>query len=239
MYLLTALAITVQAMVYGQTPANQANTLKVRPVIGTFNPKTQSATVSYKEFSFKSGEESTEQTVQIKTSPLSGYNKSLQIKGSVKDVKELLEQAEEMKGIEQQIRKKASQLCGTEKNKLIEVANGLARQIEHVQIQASEINGRINLETFEFNKEVYELVLQSYNGTHYAFAVSEELSLEAEQNFKLAKEMRQEAYAMPSNSGKLGTLMNAEEKEAVALNKQAQAIEALKKSNSNSIIAVK
>jgi len=239
-YLLTALAIIIQAMVSGQTQESPSNsTKKVRAVIGTFNPKTQTATTSFKEFSFRSGNDAEINEPNIQAAPLAGYNKSLQIKGTTKDVKELQEQVEEMQSIEKQLRLKAQSITGAEKQKMLEAANGLAKQIEFVMIQTSEISGRIHLETFEFNKEIYELVLNGYNGNNHGLVVSEELTLEADASIKLAKEMRQEAYAMPNNAAKLGTLMNAEEKETVALTKQAQAIEVLKKSNTNSIIAVK
>lgn len=243
-YLLTALAIIVQVTVSGQTQGNQSkstnnkNTKKIYTPLNEFNPKTQTATkAQFKEFSFSSSNGETEQVAT--PAPLAGYNKSLQIKGSTKDVKELLEQTEEMLAIEKQLRDKAKNTTGTEKQKLIEAANVLAKQIEYVQIQASEITGRVNLETFEFNKEIYMLVLSGHNGNENASIVSKQLSQEAEQSIKLAKELRQEAYAMPNNAAKLGTLINAEEKESIAINKQTQAIEVLKKSTGISIIAVK
>jgi hypothetical protein len=67
---------------------------------------------------------------------------------------------------------------------------------------------------------------------------SEALNAEAEQNMKLAKEMRQESYAMPSATSKLGTMLNAEEKENIALNLQKQAIDNLNKL-STSVASIK
>ncbi len=243
-YLLTALAITVQVTVSGQTQGNQSKSSnnkdvkKIYTPLNEFNPKTQTATkAQFKEFSFSSSNGEIEQIAT--PAPITGYNKSLQIKGNTKDVKELLEQTEEMLVIEKQLREKSKNTSGSEKQKLIEAANGLAKQIEYVQIQASEINGRINLETFEFNKEIYMLVLNGHNGNENVSVVSKQLTQEAEQSIKLAKELRQEAYAMPNNAAKLGTLINAEEKEGIAISKQTQAIEVLKKSTGINVMAVK
>jgi predicted phosphatase len=53
----------------------------------------------------------------------------------------------------------------------------------------------------------------------------------ASREIKLAKEMREEAYAWSNNAATLGSLSNAEEKEFLALNKLDEATAILMKSN--------
>ncbi|MFO0358605.1 MAG: hypothetical protein ACK50A_16745 [Sphingobacteriaceae bacterium] len=140
--------------------------------------------------------------------------------------------------IEKQLRIQAKIKQGEERTKLIKSANELGVQITLVQIQASEINGKISLETFNFNKEMYLELLNDPNVNDNFVQRSEALNAEAEQTMKLAKEMRQESYAMPSATAKLGTMLNAEEKENIALNLQKEAIENLNKL-STSVASIK
>jgi hypothetical protein len=197
---LIALALTIQVMVYGQTPANQAK-----------KSKFENLSVG---------------------SSMSAYNKSLLTTSTMNDAKNLLSQAEELQASEKKLRAQANTKQGQEKAKLIASANKLARQVEALQIQASEIAGKFNLETFQFVEEVFAALLKDPNVNDSYTIRSEELNSEAEQTLKFAKEMRQEAYAMPNNAGRLGTLLNAQEMEEVALHKQKEAINTLNKISS-------
>lgn len=194
---LIALALTIQVMVYGQTPANQA-----------------------KLENLSAG------------SSLSAYNKSLLTTSTMEDAKALLSQADALQVAEKKLRAQANTKQGLDKAKLIAEANKKARQIEALQIQASEIAGKYNLEAFQFVEEVYAALVKDPNVNDNYMIRSEELISEAEQTLKFAKEMRQEAYAMPNNAGKLGTLLNAQEMEEVALKKQKEAINTLNKVSS-------
>jgi hypothetical protein len=199
-FTLIALAFTVQVMVYGQTPANQAKKAKF-------------------------------ENLNVGNS-MSAYNKSLLTTSTMDDAKKLLSQAEELQASEKRLRAQANTKQGQEKATLIASANKLARQVEVLQIQASEIAGKFNVETFQFIEEVFAALLKDPNVNDNYMARSEELNSEAEQTLKFAKEMRQEAYAMPSNAGKLGTLLNAQEMEEIALHKQKEAINTLNKISS-------
>jgi hypothetical protein len=163
---------------------------------------------------------------------MSAYNKSLLTTSTMNDAKNLLSQAEELQASEKKLRAQANTKQGQEKAKLIASANKLARQVEALQIQASEIAGKFNLETFQFVEEVFAALLKDPNVNDSYTIRSEELNSEAEQTLKFAKEMRQEAYAMPNNAGRLGTLLNAQEMEEVALHKQKEAINTLNKISS-------
>jgi len=163
---------------------------------------------------------------------MSAYNKSLMSTATLQDAKNLMAKTESIQLTEKNIRSQAKTKKGQEKTNLIKSANELAKQIESLQIQASEIVGKLNLETFTFIEEVYSALIKDPNVNDNYIELSDKLNQEAEQTLKLSKEMRQEAYAMPTAAGKLGTMMNAEEKENEALAKQKQAIALLNKVSS-------
>ena len=163
---------------------------------------------------------------------MSAYNKSLQSTSTLQDAKSYQAKAEELQLSEKKMRAKANTKKGQEKAQLIASANKIAKEVELLQIQASEIYGKFNLETFQFVEEVYTALLKDPNVNDNYINRSEQLRSQAEQTLKLAKEMRQEAYAMPNNAGKLGTMQNAEEMESIALSKQKEAINILNKVSS-------
>ncbi len=232
---LTALALIIQVMVNGQTQDNQVSSGKeinvtskrILPVLGSSTSQNKQTQASAANITIDQHKQNLTTSGSI-----SAYNKSLTIKGSDKDVAQLLAQAEEMMGIEKDLRNKANTKSSQEKIKLIASANELSKQIELVLIQASEIKGKINFETYQFNKEVYTDLMKDPNVNDNFVDYSQELTIDAEKNIKLAKEMRQEAYAMPTAASKLGSLLNAEEKETIALDKQKQAIQNLSKLSS-------
>ena len=142
---------------------------------------------------------------------------------------ELLKQADGLLLIEKSLRREAKSKLGAEKTTLINSANELVKQAEQKQIQASEIAGKINVEKFKQNNiTLYTLMDNSDNIDERISIVAEDLNSEAKHAIKMAKEMREEAYAQQNNSAKLGTMNNAEEKETVALNKQDAAISLIK-----------
>jgi hypothetical protein len=228
--ILAALAIAFQGMVFGQTHGNQVERSKkievthkkTYAVLGSSGAnKNTTLNETSKNVTTHSGLSSEE--------ALSAYNKSLQIPGNQKDVQILLMQAEEMQRIETEIRKRAESVSGSNKTKLLQNASQLAKQTELVLIQASEIKGKLNIETYHFNNEIYSDLISDPNVNDNFAQYSESLKQEADKYIRLAKEMRQEAYAMPSNSAKLGTMVNAEDKETQALLKQNEAINNLNK----------
>jgi len=165
-------------------------------------------------------------------SSTSAYNKSLVSTSTLQDAKAYTAKSEELQLAEKKLRAQANTKKGQEKAQLIASANKLAKEVELLQIQASEIYGKLNLETFQFVEEVYSALLKDPNVNDNFTGRSEQLRSEASQTLKLAKEMRQEAYAMPNNAGKLGTMQNAEEMEGIAISKQKEAINILNKVSS-------
>jgi hypothetical protein len=165
-------------------------------------------------------------------SSTSAYNKSLLSNSTLQDAKAYTAKSEELQLSEKKLRAQANTKKGQEKAQLIAAANKIANEVELLQIQASEIYGKLNLETFQFVEEVYAAFLKDPNVNDNFSSRSEQLRSEAFQTLKLAKEMRQEAYAMPNNAGKLGTMQNAEEMEGIAIGKQKEAINILNKVSS-------
>lgn len=193
--------------------------LIIQVMVSGQTPGSQAANKKYKS------------TVSISGST-SAYNNSLQSVLTLDDANALLQKVEALQVSEKNLRTQAKSKKGDEKAALISSANQLARQIQINQIKASEIIGKSNLETFVFIEEVYSALIKDPNVNDNYIQLSEELNQEAEQILRLSKEMRQEAYAMPSLAGKLGTMMNAEEKENEALAKQKQAVALLNRVSS-------
>ncbi len=148
-------------------------------------------------------------------------------------VKELLKQADDLSLIEKTLRKEAKTKQGTEKAQLNKSANDLVKQIEIKQIQASEISGRISVEKFKQNTITLYTLIEKSDINERITNEAKDLNLDATHQIKMAKEMREEAYSMKTNSAKLGTMNNAEEKEISALNEQETAILLIKKSTAS------
>ena len=117
---------------------------------------------------------------------------------------------------------------GVVKQELIAEANDLLSIAQNIQIKVFEKSGAENKETYEFNKTSISSLLEKSNLSAIAGKEVNNLISDAGLNMRLANEMRQEAYAMPTPAAKLGSLSNADEKETVAISDQNQAIHILK-----------
>lgn len=129
-------------------------------------------------------------------------------------------------------------LSVTEYNKLVEQANVLkinAKQLRDEalsieqqslvkQIEASELSAQISYTKFEKNREMIINVFPRipknsiYSNAYHSYTESEHF-------MKMAKEMREEGNAQLSIQAKYGNFSNAEEKEALALSKQEEALD--------------
>ncbi len=158
----------------------------------------------------------------IKTATVSTPKKS-------DDPDELLKKADELSAQAQNKRNEAKSKVGAEKTKLIDEAIELEKESEKKQIEASAASGKIANEKFEVNKQNILGMANSGKAPSNQSEKAKELLAEAETNLKQAKALREEAAAMSNNSAKIGNLGNAEEKEQIALNKQQEAVELLKK----------
>lgn len=221
--LLTAiLALSIQVMVNGQTPDNQIGNGRARtlPTLGAIKAHTASqATQALKTTS-------NTQTIAITSS--SPQNNVYYNVGSYK---ELLTQAEELLSDAKILRNEAENNTGPEREAYLKQANIIYKQAEANQLKAAEIAGKTNKEQYRINKENLNAILVINQGDEYATQQAKDLISDASFNIRLGQEMREEAYAMPTSASKLGSLVNAEEKEALALKMQNKAVEILKASN--------
>jgi hypothetical protein len=142
---------------------------------------------------------------------------------------QLLKESEELILVEGTLRAQARTKQGAEKAALLRSANGLLSQAELKQIQASEISGKISLDKFRQNDLVINKLFCITAATRKTVEQAGDFNSDARYQIRLATELREEAYAMPTNAAKLGTMINAEEKEFLALGKQ-EAVMALLRS---------
>lgn len=221
--LLTAiLALSIQVMVNGQTPDNQIGNGRVRtlPTLGAIKAHTSSQATPVLKTT------SNAQTIAITSS--SPQNNVYYNVGSYK---ELLTQAEELLSDAKILRNEAENNTGPEREAYLKQANIIYKQAEANQLKAAEIAGKTNKEQYRINKENLNAILVINQGDEYATQQAKDLISDASFNIRLGQEMREEAYAMPTSASKLGSLVNAEEKEALALKMQNKAVEILKASN--------
>lgn len=125
-----------------------------------------------------------------------------------------------------------------EKEKLLAEAKQLENDANKKYLEASELNKKLNKNNYDINNQnITELVNQAMylnkNTPENTANLNEGQKLQAEASnyLKQATAMREEANNLASDAAKLGTISNAEEKEAEAITKQQKAIEILLKSN--------
>lgn len=110
----------------------------------------------------------------------------------------------------------------------LEIALQLQKEAYTFQQKALEISLQNALADFNFNKIEFFSLIKTLTNSNSIVDYCKLKHAEAESDFSIAKEMLQEAYAMPTLAGRVGTMVNAEEKEYLALKKQSEAIEKLK-----------
>lgn len=143
----------------------------------------------------------------------------------------ILKQADDLTMQANTLRNDANSKNGDEKTKLLSEADALDKQAEQKQIEASELSSKISLSKFDVNKENAQTLFNTNKTDEGTVSQAKALMDEADQAIKQAKAIREEANATSNTSAKIGNLGNAEEKELIALNKQNQALDLLKKSN--------
>lgn len=210
-YLLTALALIIQVMVSGQTPGSLALPqdnfglgLKYE------NKGTTKKTMDGKEII---GQDN----VAERTAPASKQSST-----------NLKQQAEELSLKSRYLREAAVNNTGLTKTELMNEANALYKQAEMMFITALELSGVKNNEAYLLNKSNINQLLEKNNLSAMTGKQIQSLVSDAEMNMRFAREMREEANAMPTNAGKLGSLSNADEKETLAIGEQNQALNLLK-----------
>ncbi len=247
----TLLALILQLVVSGQTLNNQI-THRTLPVLGNQSGTSlsvmQKPNAGQKELAPKknypiliSSQSNTNNTIQVNNlidNNTFNYFNNKDCYATIVYAKELLKQANELFMIEKTLRAEAKTKQGEEKLTLLKGADELLKQSEIKQIQASEIYGKLSLEKFKSNTIVFNKMIFTSIANETILDEAKYLNSEAVYTFKMAKEMREEAYSFKTNSAKLGTMGNAEEKETLALQEQESAIVLLKKSTANNNHAI-
>ncbi|MCW3076062.1 MAG: hypothetical protein JWO32_671 [Bacteroidetes bacterium] len=221
----TLLALTIRVMVIGQTH-NSESTYRILNVLGGKQPSSPSMTVAKK----KVLKEKSDALLNDKSAqPVSALSLNSAITIKEQSIITAQQHIEQLIIIEDALRNQAFLKKGQEKQTLLVSANQLHLQIEIKQIEASELSGKASVELFNANEKIFNSILyQIKNESSIESAL--DLNGEAKHTMKLAKEMREEAYSLSNNSARLGTMVNAEEKETLALDKLELALGILKKS---------
>ncbi len=209
----TLLALTIQVMVQGQTQGNQITNVKADKI--NLHILQQYKKIStHKQLPILGEVKKQEKVIEATTSQL-GYN-------------ELKAKAEEFVLQAKNVTEHVSKLNNENKIMQLEIASELQHQALVYQQKVFEISFQNSLAEFNFNKLEFYALLKSANNLTTIIEQSKIKHNEAEHELTMAKEMMQEAYAMPNLVAMVGTMSNAEEKEYIALKKQNQAIEQLK-----------
>lgn len=208
----TLLALTIQVMVIGQTQGNQtrqSKTDKLNLHIVQQHKKTSTKkTLPILGF--------TTQNTAIQTTIAQNYNYN-----------QLIVMSQSFALQANQLTENALKLNGDNKILQLEIVDELKKQAYIFQIKASELSFQNTLSEFSFNKlDFYSLLKLAPQINDIVIKCTSKHN-DAERDLKLAKEIRQEAYAMKNLASIVGTMSNAEDKEYLALKKQNQAIELL------------
>ncbi|HWY11093.1 MAG TPA: hypothetical protein VN026_07205, partial [Bacteroidia bacterium] len=155
---------------------------------------------------------------------------SISSTGPSKD--KLNEQGDDLSGKAKDLRNQAQNKTGDEKTKLLTDAKDLDTQANKKYLEATEVTKTQNNNEFNVNKENIAALLAANKSASADADEAKKLNEEAKTAFKQATAIRTEANSLGSDAAKLGTISNAEEKEADALVKQNKALELLLKANS-------
>lgn len=145
------------------------------------------------------------------------------------DRTELLKLAEALSYQSKRLKREAETKTGNEKAQLLAECAKFENKSLVKQIEASEIFGAMSQVKFNSNKETITKLIVSVKLEEPQMVKTRKLIFSAQNNMKIAKDLRQEAYASQSLPVRLGNMSNAEEKEVLALGEQSQAINILYK----------
>jgi hypothetical protein len=141
-----------------------------------------------------------------------------------------IKQSNEIKQKIQELRNDAIGRTPEEKKALFAEANRLYKQAVVKQMEASELSSLITKEKFNKNASDLTALVELNKVNDKATERAKDLIIEAAKAIKIAKEIREEAYAWTGLAAKLGNMGNAEEKELEALYMQNEAIDLLEQS---------
>ncbi len=145
----------------------------------------------------------------------------------VQDPSELVLQSDASAAKAAQLNKEALTKKGIEKDRLLNEAAVWIKKSEVEKLAASELQAYNNRMEFQLTKSAFIQTLKKYDANDGNTIEAKRLLLNAVRSYRLAIELREEAYAQLSNAAILANLQNAEEKETKALVLLVQAKDAL------------
>ncbi len=152
------------------------------------------------------------------------------------DLSGLMQQANGIKTTFEQLRSAAAGKTGNEKATMLDEALGMEQEYFAARIQLAILQYHHTEKTYQENKTFIALLIEGI-GDDALTRKARLLSEEADYNFRLGKEMREEANAQFTKAARLGEMSNAEEKELLALSQQQQSVSELKKLNRSFLLA--
>lgn len=147
-------------------------------------------------------------------------------------------EAEELFNKAQKLRGESQTKTGTEKDKLLNEAKAAEEEGNEKNLQAAEITKTDNATIYTTNTDNLNTLIDGKKASETDIAEAKKLMDEANVTFKQATSIREESNSLANIGAKLGGLSNAEEKEALALNKQQQALDLLKKSDATANLKI-
>jgi hypothetical protein len=158
-------------------------------------------------------------------------NVTYTMKPDAVSLNDLLKQAKELNLTAQAFRDAAESKRGDEKKELTVEALFFEKQFVMKQIEISELLAKETYQKLYQNRNYINVLLKIIKNDEITTALAVNLNTEAEKCIRMAKEMREEAYAQASYVSKLGNLTNAEDEEVIALNKQQQVFDIIERVN--------
>ncbi|MEO6302735.1 MAG: hypothetical protein ABIP51_06150, partial [Bacteroidia bacterium] len=149
---------------------------------------------------------------------------------------QLIVEAEELLNKSQKLKSDAQTKTGPEKDKLLNEAKDLEEKANEKNLQAATIAKNDNAALYSANADNITTLINEKKASEADIAEAKKMNEEAALAFKQAASIREEANSLPNIGAKLGSMSNAEEKEAWALNKQQQALDLLKKSSPTTVL---
>ncbi len=175
------------------------------------------------------------QITQIRKTLISQESKIITVTYSTKSValelNELLKEAKELNLTALAFKNAAKTKRGDEKKELNIEALFFEKQFVLKQIEISELLAKDTYQKLYQNRNYINVLLKIIKNDDVTTALAVSLNTEAEKCIRMAKEMREEAYAQANVVSKLGNLSNAEDEEVVALNKQQQVFDIIERVN--------
>lgn len=128
----------------------------------------------------------------------------------------LNEEGDELSGKAKDFRNQSQNKNGAEKQKLLDDARDLDAQANKKYLAATDVTKTQNGNEFKVNTENIENLIATGKSASADVSEAKKLNNEANTAFKQATAIRTEANGLGSDAAKLGTISNAEEKEAEA-----------------------